>query len=90
MYTEHMSPLDITIILGTELQLESMIELVRICDMHKFCRRGQTSGIGILSLHHTDHLCHLIPSLSHLLDLFVVVIQHWQASIEMLQTCAQK
>lgn len=74
MYTEHISFLDRIIILGTELRLESVIELIRICDMHTFCRTGQTSGIGVLSLHHTDHLCHLVPSLSDLLELFVVDI----------------
>lgn len=70
VYTEHISSLNIIIILGTALG--SMIEglsFMRICDMPKFSRGGQTSGIGICLF--ATQIPSVHSSLSDLLDQFV-------------------
>lgn len=75
MYPEHISSLDLIIVRGTDLQLESMIELhENLCHAQVLQKRTNIWNRN-LSLHHTDHLCHLVPSLSDLLGHFVVVLK---------------
>lgn len=87
VYTEHFSSFNIIIILGTGLQLESMTEelsFMRFCDMLKFSRGGQTSGIGICLFATQITSVHL--SLSDLLDPFVSA-KHIQAKVSTFWTC---
>lgn len=63
VYIEHSSPLDIIIILGTALQLESMIEeisFIRICDTPRSSGGRTNIWNRNLTRRHTDQCCRFI------------------------------